>query len=998
MPTKTKPLPAPAAKGLREPQSITRQLATFFDPMTLSAVHWRRVVAQAPVVGACVDTLIMQITGLNWAIEADDDALVEKYTLLLNMADNGGGFESLISRVAEDALTVPFGGAFELGSYPDGEVAWIAHLDAGLLGPTYDEKYPYRQTNPYDALHPKVFAGNEVSRVIWRPQTDIALYGWTKTPCMGCLPAIQGLLRSDRFWQTLLTDSPPAGILDIPGMSDQEARDWLDGWKTMMAGIDALKVPILTGEGRSDAKGTAQFISFGQDATQVQLPELVKRYSEQVCAVFGMNVADLGLFGQELRLAGATKIIELSKRQGLARLLKQFERAVNNDVLPEGVTFKWEDVELEDTVRKAAAKNQTATALATLTTAGSITPNIALAQAIADGIITVEVPEELLNPPEAPLPAPAQAPPVAQEGPPKSDAGTTTSGDTKGEQAAARASPKAGAPLGRGDSTRRIPPRTFPANTPAGRNLVRVLGPAIRGVTNSFTKGRLGDLYDAALNAYTKALPAERDIATPDEAANHAIDRLLAKADWWKTPNIEGKVVDALAQGYGDALHESAEEIQGALYHAGVASSAQVGFAAQSVADPNTLAEITVWGGDMIRNVDDGTKFYVKQKVLTGVKEGLGSPAIARTILVDGIRRGVVETFRGRTLSIVNTEMNKAMSQATLMQQQRVGLTKKVWHCVPALACDICAGNADQGPVPQDFVYEDVFDSGCTAPPAHPNVCNCWISFDQKELMDVAAPGGLPDYMTGAEEVTPTRLPQPSPTTAFGQAPEKWTKYTYKADFEARYGVVLNQTGEEQAWTLNKAQQVGRILETMPRCPGTVISQASGATQPPSIRLMTIQQIKATNPEAGAYYTPAHHRITLPTEFLGEGEGSRVEGTFSVHNAPTLWGDEIVAHEYGHALAQGMYGFTQPTLAASSGGYENMTRLAKIYEDKMAEVAADPRHDWLRAGFPSKYAMKNAGELLAESISYARVNPERFARVYPDLTAAIRHYFGFPPP
>jgi len=741
MPAKTKTPPAPAAKGIREPQSITRQVATFFDPLTLSAKHWRRVVAQAPVVGACVQTLIMQITGLNWKIESDDEELTERFTLLLNMADNGAGMESLLSRVAEDTLTMPFGGAFELGVYPDGEVAWIAHLDAGLMAPTYDEKFPYRQVNPYDALHPKIFKSTEVSRIKWQPQADIAYYGWTKTPCMASLPAIQGLLRSDRFWQTLLTDSPPAGILVIPGMSENEARDWLSGWKTMMAGIDSLKVPLLPLQGTEKGTAEAKFISFAQTATEAELPDLVKRYSEQVTANFGMNTGDLGLFGQELRLAGATKLIELSKRQGLARLLKQFARAINTDVLPDGVTFKWEDVELEDTVRKAAAKNQTSIALGNLVSQAGLPPHIAIAQAIADGIITVAVPEELLAPPPEEGPAPA---PTAQEGPPTADAGTTTSGETKGNQAA-RAGPKVRAPLLRGDSTDPIPPRTYPGETPAGRELGRIVGPWIQRIVNSFTKGRLSTLYDAALGAYVKV--AER-FSPADEAANAAIEAILSGSDWWMAADLEAQIARALAQGYEDALVESAGELQGALYQAGLADTANIGFAAAHVTDPDTIASLEAQAGSMIKNVDDGTKFFVKQTVLSGVKEGLGSPEIARKLLIDNVRRGVIEKFRGRALSIVNTEMNRAMSDGALAQQMHVGLKKKRWHNVPALACNVCVRNTGRGAIPNASKFEAVWGS-CNAPPAHPTVCHCWITFDKPELSALVSGGKVPDYWKG---------------------------------------------------------------------------------------------------------------------------------------------------------------------------------------------------------------------------------------------------------
>jgi hypothetical protein len=305
----------PKAKGQRQPAFLTRQPAVFYDPQTLQAGQWRGLISQAPIVRSCIATLIMQITGLEWEIVGDDEKEVDYFTNIIASADDGAGFESLVARVVEDATVVPFGGAWENGFYPDGGVAWMAHLDGGLMRPTYSYDVPYAQVAPdRGPLDPVLFRRGEVSRVMWLPRPDVGGYGWTRTPCMDSLPAILGLLRSDTFWQTLLTDSPPPGILDIMGITDDDARDWLDGWKTMMAGNDALKIPILTGEGRTKEDGNAQFISFATSATEAQLPELLRRYAEIVCAAFGMNTSDLGLFGQEMRLAGMTKVIELSKR------------------------------------------------------------------------------------------------------------------------------------------------------------------------------------------------------------------------------------------------------------------------------------------------------------------------------------------------------------------------------------------------------------------------------------------------------------------------------------------------------------------------------------------------------------------------------------------------------------------------------------------------------------------------------------------------------------
>lgn len=739
----------PKAKGYREPAFLSRTPITFYDPVALSSEQWRRLVGAAPVVRSCIATMIMQITGLAWEVVDEDEEEGKYFELVLAQADDGSGFENMIARVVEDTLTVPFGGAWEIGSYPDGGTAWTAHLDAGLMRPTYNKEFPYAMVHPTQgSLDPRLFRATEVSRIKWMPRPEIRFYGWTRTPCMDCLAAIQGLLRSDRFWQTLLTDNPPPGILDVMGMSHDEAVDWLASWKTMLAGIDSLKVPILTAEGRDkESAAPAQFISFGTSAAQAELPELVKRYAEMVCAAFGMNTGDLGLFNEQLRLAGATRVIELSKRQGLAHLLKRIKQRIDMDVLPDGAEFKWADIELEDVVRKAAAKNQTSMAIGNLVLNAGLPPQIALAQAIEEGIITVEVPEELFTFLPAETPA-APAAPTGGAAQPSGEKAPTTTGETQAQQGQ-RAGPKAPAPLGRGD---KVPPRAFPTSSKSARELGKIVGPWMNGIARSVTKARIGELLDAGLAAAQAAQEKEagKERAAQDTPAAVAIRDLLEHASWWKAPDIGQRVANVLALAYGEGLLESAQEIQDALHAAGVVSSPALAVTTAVLKDPATLAEIAARGAQLVQHVDEGTKFFITQKILGGVDAGISSPSIARTILVDAVQRGVIETFRGRSLSIVNTEINAASTNATLAQQASVGLTRKGWICIPGIACDICQSNADEGWVALDFQFESVFDDTVEGPPAHPNVCHCYITYDKQELL-ASVSGGEANYWFGEE-------------------------------------------------------------------------------------------------------------------------------------------------------------------------------------------------------------------------------------------------------
>jgi SPP1 gp7 family putative phage head morphogenesis protein len=121
--------------------------------------------------------------------------------------------------------------------------------------------------------------------------------------------------------------------------------------------------------------------------------------------------------------------------------------------------------------------------------------------------------------------------------------------------------------------------------------------------------------------------------------------------------------------------------------------------------------------GSLIADLDATTLARLQAVVAEAIEERLGVDVLARNI-----RAEVMDMSVNRARSIATTEMNKAMSQATLDKLAGMEVEYKQWLPV-ADPCPICSANADQGAIPVD---ED-FDSGDAAPPAHPN-CRCAVA------------------------------------------------------------------------------------------------------------------------------------------------------------------------------------------------------------------------------------------------------------------------------
>lgn len=360
------------------------------SPFGISAEQWRYIIARAPVVAVCIRTLVLQLTAIPWKLMGDDPKEAEYYTDVLNNA-NDETFDTFIERLVQDVLTVPFGGAMEAVRYRSGgELAKIYHVDGGSLFPTYDPDHPFVQVDPDNSQRYVTFTKEQISRMKWAPMSDMRNYEWTKPPVMEVFSAVEALMRSDVFYSQFLSNTPEAGILDLMDMDERSAKEWVKSWQELMLGIDPMKVPVLYAHSTE-----AKFIPFSRSPGELTLPELVKRYAEVVCAAFGMNIGDLGLFEHTNTLAGSSRQQAMSKRQGLPSLMRKFKNFISG-VFPKTVHFEWDVLDEDDRLRKEQSKLARANTLRILatpidpTTGEAIFPlDIIRKQAILDDLINV---------------------------------------------------------------------------------------------------------------------------------------------------------------------------------------------------------------------------------------------------------------------------------------------------------------------------------------------------------------------------------------------------------------------------------------------------------------------------------------------------------------------------------------------------------------------------------------------------------------------------------
>lgn len=212
------------------------------------------------------------------------------------------------------------------------------------------------------------------------------------------------------------------------------------------------------------------------------------------------------------------------------------------------------------------------------------------------------------------------------------------------------------------------------------------------------------------------------------------IAEMLDREDWYDLPAGFYPVMEQILEElYYLGLDKEAARIQAMQFGTGP----QVKRLPWDMADPRVVELIEDHAAEMVRNVNEGTKFFLRQIIKEGVLEGLGSAAIAERIQRDLFSLPGEEAGKfteDRVLSIVNYEMNRAMSNAGTLLRNALGLTKKQWFVNNVSPCEICLANQALGVVEADFMYDGVFGP-ILNPPAHPRTCRCVVMASEAEVL-----------------------------------------------------------------------------------------------------------------------------------------------------------------------------------------------------------------------------------------------------------------------
>lgn len=243
-----------------------------------------------------------------------------------------------------------------------------------------------------------------------------------------------------------------------------------------------------------------------------------------------------------------------------------------------------------------------------------------------------------------------------------------------------------------------------------------------------FMESRRGGVYSAAgwalvvkTRAQLKVYFAQLGLSMPEKP--ESLEELQAGVEYVITMHSD-VLRDILTQGIQQAYH-----LAGGMSVFNEASTELDDIAKADLDRPPSFEVVQyaiTHAAELVKGINDTTRDMLRKVIANGIAEQRGVPGTAADI-----RKAVADMSGYRAKSIATTEINGAMSQATLDKIKHVGLEYKRW-VARTNCCPICAKNKGQGAIPVD----QAFSSGVQRPPAHPGKCRCAIVGVRKETLD----------------------------------------------------------------------------------------------------------------------------------------------------------------------------------------------------------------------------------------------------------------------
>lgn len=316
----------------------------------------REYVRQEPILSGAMASMLAKASSLDWQITGGRNRVLRAQEVLAE-AEDGKGWTFFLDRWLNDYLSTDLGGIAELArDGKTGPVAAVYNMDSECCQLTGRVDVPMRY---FPKLGTGQLSGDSIPleptdymHIVDMPATDESKHGLGFCAVSRAIKAARILLAMYNYEEERLADMPLPGIVAITGMTQAEVKAAFDLYKahrenkqqTTFKGLLWLAAQVSPVNPID-----VQFTPFSALPEGFDRQTTIDLYVYTLALDFGVDVREFWPASQ----TGATKAEaeiqhQKAKGKGFGRMLMAVERAINWDILPEGLEFLFDQQDSED--------------------------------------------------------------------------------------------------------------------------------------------------------------------------------------------------------------------------------------------------------------------------------------------------------------------------------------------------------------------------------------------------------------------------------------------------------------------------------------------------------------------------------------------------------------------------------------------------------------------------------------------------------------------------
>lgn len=331
-------------------------------------IYLRNFWKREPLLSGAVYTVQSKIKTTSWKLTGAPKQ-VTRYENLLGAADFGKGWGEFISRWLEDILTQDNGGWIELMGEGDpqgqlvGPVTGVAHLDAAQVYRTGNLQYPVIYHSPITGQR-HLMHTSRVANITSMPSPKENMYGVGYCAISRVLVAARILLYIEEFKQEKLGGRPHRGIIRSQGYNRKQIEEALKEAELKANAKGLLRyMPLVVLASYDPGVQTAlEVVDLASLPDNYNERETIDIYWDVLAAAFGVDRNEFAPIRSGQLGSGQQSSIqaEKAKGKGVGEVFKEIERVINWSILPDTVTFAFDNPYDEDDLNEAELKNKKA--------------------------------------------------------------------------------------------------------------------------------------------------------------------------------------------------------------------------------------------------------------------------------------------------------------------------------------------------------------------------------------------------------------------------------------------------------------------------------------------------------------------------------------------------------------------------------------------------------------------------------------------------------------